>query len=259
MTSGPGRAVDRAEPRGGRTAAERGAAQGVPAEPHGGLRSANRGETSGAGTVGLSATATVAADLEGGRPRIRWTQAWPIVLRPTGERAGAPGPRRGWPARRRRAGAGRPGRDGCGARRAQRGSHDRPTRPRVGARPLGLRRGRRCRGKPGMGAGTDRRHRRGGLPDVAADQPRRRGPGDDPGGGRARPPRRRGWPLPRAARRVGRRQPAPGPHDAARRRRPRAVRAGRHSGRPCRRDADPRRRGTPDLRRRGRRARGRCG
>ena len=84
MTSGPGRAVDRAEPRGGLLAAERGAAQGVPAEPHGGLRSANRGETSGAGTVGLSATATVAADLEGGRPRIRWTQAWPIVLRPTG-------------------------------------------------------------------------------------------------------------------------------------------------------------------------------
>ena len=65
MTSGPGRAVDRAE-------------------PHGGLRSTNRGETSGAGTVGLSATATVAADLEGGRPRIRWNQAWPIVLRPTG-------------------------------------------------------------------------------------------------------------------------------------------------------------------------------
>jgi urease accessory protein len=76
--------VDRAEPRGGLLAAERGAAQGVPAEPHGGLRSANRGETSGAGTVGLSATATVAADLEGGRPRIRWNQAWPIVLRPTG-------------------------------------------------------------------------------------------------------------------------------------------------------------------------------
>ena len=84
MTSAPGRAVDRAEPRGGLLAAERGAAQGVPAEPHGGLRSANRGETSGAGTVGLSATATVAADLEGGRPRIRWNQAWPIVLRPTG-------------------------------------------------------------------------------------------------------------------------------------------------------------------------------
>ena len=35
------------------------------------------------GHVGLSATAAVAADLEGGRPRIRWTQAWPIVLRPT--------------------------------------------------------------------------------------------------------------------------------------------------------------------------------
>jgi urease accessory protein len=34
--------------------------------------------------VGLRATATVAADLEGGRGRVRWTQAWPIVLRPTG-------------------------------------------------------------------------------------------------------------------------------------------------------------------------------
>jgi urease accessory protein len=86
-------AGDRAEPRGGSSSAGRSGAQGVTAEPspagdragpHGGLRSANRGETSGAGTVGLSATATVAADLEGGRPRIRWTQAWPIVLRPTG-------------------------------------------------------------------------------------------------------------------------------------------------------------------------------
>jgi urease accessory protein len=37
-----------------------------------------------AGRAGLSATATVAADLDAGRPRIRWTQAWPIVLRPTG-------------------------------------------------------------------------------------------------------------------------------------------------------------------------------
>jgi len=78
VTAGPDRA-DRAEPRGGLLAAER----GVPAQPHGGLRLANRGECE-AGHVGLSATATVAADLEGGRPRIRWTQAWPIVLRPTG-------------------------------------------------------------------------------------------------------------------------------------------------------------------------------
>ena len=37
-----------------------------------------------AGRAGLTATATVAADREAGRPRIRWTQAWPIVLRPTG-------------------------------------------------------------------------------------------------------------------------------------------------------------------------------
>ena len=86
-------AVDLAELRRGTSSAGRSGAQGVTAEPspagdragpHGGLRSANRGETFGAGTVGLSATATVAADLEGGRPRIRWTQAWPIVLRPTG-------------------------------------------------------------------------------------------------------------------------------------------------------------------------------
>ena len=37
-----------------------------------------------AGRAGLTATATVAADRDAGRPRIRWTQAWPIVLRPTG-------------------------------------------------------------------------------------------------------------------------------------------------------------------------------
>jgi urease accessory protein len=37
-----------------------------------------------AGRGGLTATATVAADRDAGRPRIRWTQAWPIVLRPTG-------------------------------------------------------------------------------------------------------------------------------------------------------------------------------
>ena len=48
------------------------------------LRSANRGETSGAGPVGLTATASVVVDVDGGRPRIRWTQAWPVVLRPTG-------------------------------------------------------------------------------------------------------------------------------------------------------------------------------
>ena len=86
-------AVDLAEPRGGSSSADRSGAQGVTAEPsrdveravpHGGPLSGNRGETPGAGQVGLSATAAVAADLEGGRPRIRWTQAWPIVLRPTG-------------------------------------------------------------------------------------------------------------------------------------------------------------------------------
>lgn len=33
---------------------------------------------------GLYAAATLTADRDGGRPRIRWTQAWPVVLRPTG-------------------------------------------------------------------------------------------------------------------------------------------------------------------------------
>lgn len=36
------------------------------------------------GRGGLTATASVVADVVAGRPRIRWTQAWPIVLRPTG-------------------------------------------------------------------------------------------------------------------------------------------------------------------------------
>jgi urease accessory protein len=33
----------------------------------------------------LVAAASVVADLDAGRPRIRWSQAWPIVLRPTGD------------------------------------------------------------------------------------------------------------------------------------------------------------------------------
>lgn len=33
---------------------------------------------------GLSAAATLAVEREAGRPRIRWTHAWPVVLRPTG-------------------------------------------------------------------------------------------------------------------------------------------------------------------------------
>ncbi len=37
------------------------------------------------GPDGLTAAASVDADLHAGRPRIRWTQAWPIVLRPTGD------------------------------------------------------------------------------------------------------------------------------------------------------------------------------
>lgn len=35
---------------------------------------------------GLSAAAALVAEVVGGRPRVRWTQAWPIVLRPTGPR-----------------------------------------------------------------------------------------------------------------------------------------------------------------------------
>lgn len=38
-----------------------------------------------AGRDGLTATASVVVDACAGRPRIRWTQAWPIVLRPTGD------------------------------------------------------------------------------------------------------------------------------------------------------------------------------
>lgn len=33
---------------------------------------------------GLRAAATLTVDRDGGRPRIRWTHAWPVVLRPTG-------------------------------------------------------------------------------------------------------------------------------------------------------------------------------
>jgi urease accessory protein len=34
---------------------------------------------------GLAASASIVADLDAGRPRIRWTHAWPIVVRPTGQ------------------------------------------------------------------------------------------------------------------------------------------------------------------------------
>jgi urease accessory protein len=34
---------------------------------------------------GLTATASVVADVPAGRPRIRWSHAWPIMLRPTGD------------------------------------------------------------------------------------------------------------------------------------------------------------------------------
>lgn len=34
---------------------------------------------------GLTAAATLTVDRDGGRPRIRWSHAWPVVLRPTGD------------------------------------------------------------------------------------------------------------------------------------------------------------------------------
>lgn len=34
---------------------------------------------------GITASASLVADLDAGRPRIRWTHAWPVVLRPTGQ------------------------------------------------------------------------------------------------------------------------------------------------------------------------------
>jgi urease accessory protein len=34
---------------------------------------------------GITASASIAVDVDAGRPRIRWTHAWPIVLRPTGD------------------------------------------------------------------------------------------------------------------------------------------------------------------------------
>jgi urease accessory protein len=91
VTVEPSRAGSRVEPNRGLSAGGTGAA-GVTVEPGGvGSRvesrvglSADRVGTPAAGRAGLSATASVAADLEAGRPRIRWTQAWPIVLRPTG-------------------------------------------------------------------------------------------------------------------------------------------------------------------------------
>ena len=76
--------MDLAEPRGGPLSADRGVTAGNRGEPRGGSSADQSGAQSETEHVGLSATATVAADLEGGRPRIRWTQAWPIVLRPTG-------------------------------------------------------------------------------------------------------------------------------------------------------------------------------
>lgn len=49
----------------------------------GGVRPGSGGDGGGART-GLTAMASVTADVDGGAPRIRWTQAWPVILRPTG-------------------------------------------------------------------------------------------------------------------------------------------------------------------------------
>lgn len=35
--------------------------------------------------AGITASASITVDVDAGRPRIRWTHAWPIVLRPTGD------------------------------------------------------------------------------------------------------------------------------------------------------------------------------
>jgi urease accessory protein len=61
----------------------------APAPPDPAVRSATGGSARGAPGVGarpgIAASASVVADLDAGRPRIRWTHAWPIVLRPTGQ------------------------------------------------------------------------------------------------------------------------------------------------------------------------------
>ena len=44
--------------------------------------------TGSAPRAGLQAAAAVTADVDGGRSRIRWTHAWPVVLRPTVDSAG---------------------------------------------------------------------------------------------------------------------------------------------------------------------------
>ncbi len=44
-----------------------------------------RGMRQASDRSGLAATASVVADIDAGRPRIRWSQAWPSVLRPTGD------------------------------------------------------------------------------------------------------------------------------------------------------------------------------
>jgi urease accessory protein len=43
------------------------------------------GDIGAVARAGITASASIAADVEAGRPRIRWTHAWPIILRPTGD------------------------------------------------------------------------------------------------------------------------------------------------------------------------------
>jgi urease accessory protein len=67
------------------------AAVATPATAAAGMASggADPGSAERAGRVancgGLTATASVVVDVDAGRSRIRWTQAWPIVLRSTGD------------------------------------------------------------------------------------------------------------------------------------------------------------------------------
>ncbi len=75
MTIGPGRIGTPAAP----------AAAGQMGDHTGSPATAGHAEQRMPGRDGLSAAASVDADLHAGRPRIRWTQAWPIVLRPTGD------------------------------------------------------------------------------------------------------------------------------------------------------------------------------
>ena len=51
----------------------------------GGLAAPAADGVGGSARQGITATASISVDVDAGRPRIRWTHAWPIVLRPTGD------------------------------------------------------------------------------------------------------------------------------------------------------------------------------